>query len=143
MRCKSCRRLDAVVEFNGNGFCDSCQFRRVKLELALAAGYDKACVHCGHTDTLMPNIIRDNSGGVMAALVGSDMDFCTNCENPWEGSSIDCEHCGTHELWVAMNAAADVGDKEERDRLWDALVAVGDALDTAAGLVEEIADGDM
>ncbi len=132
MRCNGCGKLDAVVDFNG--LCDACQ---VQLELDLAAGYDKECVHCGHTDNLVPHIIRDSKGGIMAALIGSDMDFCTNCENPWEGSSIDCEHCGTHEIWVAMNAALDRGDNEEGDRMWDSIVAIGDALDEAAGLMEE------
>jgi len=38
----------------------------------------RECVHCGHADTIKST----NSGGM--TLWGSDVDFCTACDRPWD-----------------------------------------------------------
>lgn len=55
---------------------------------------DRVCIHCGHRDTIesIGPIRPDGS-----ALFSSSADFCTRCEAPWIGPSVDCEHCGTGE----------------------------------------------
>ena len=56
-------------------------------------GLRRECVHCLHAE-----IIKPMMGGY-----GSNADFCTKCDSPWWGTSIECEHCGTAEVLGNIN----------------------------------------
>ena len=47
----------------------------------LENGRAMTCVNCGHTDTLKPL----DPGEGYPLMFGSDWDFCTGCDDPWDG----------------------------------------------------------